>query len=60
MKNSKGTTLKNCEIVFDEDKIKIVESTKEEDKEFDLVEDVLEQYRGIKGLSISIKFDTEI
>lgn len=60
MKNSKGTSLKNCEIVFNEDKIIIIESQKEEDKEFDLVKDVLEQYRGIKGLSINIKFDTEI
>lgn len=61
MKRSQATSLKNCRIIFDDEEgIKIIEETKEESKEFLLVEDVLEQYRGVEGLSISIKFDTEV
>lgn len=52
MKNSTSTSLKNCQLLFEEDKVIVIESTKDEDKEFDLVEDVLKKYEGISGISI--------
>lgn len=60
MKNSTSTSLKNCQLLFEEDKVIVIESTKDEDKEFDLVEDVLKKYEGISGISIKIGLDKEV
>lgn len=60
MKNSTSTSLKNCQLLFEEDKVIVIESIKDEDKEFDLVEDVLKKYEGISGISIKIGFDKEV
>lgn len=60
MKNSTSTSLKNCQLLFEEDKVIIIESAKDKDKEFDLVEDILKKYEGIGGISIKIGFDKEI
>lgn len=60
MKNSTSTSLKNCQLLFEEDKVIVIESTKDEDEEFDLVEDVLKKYEGISGISIKIGFDKEV
>ena len=62
MKDSKSTSLKNCELVFNDDGISIIEHTKDEDKEF-LLEDILRKYEGVEGvegLSLKISFDKEI
>lgn len=60
MKDSKSTSLKNCQFVFENDRVTVIESTKDEDKEFDLVEDILKKFEGISGLSIKIAFDKEV
>lgn len=59
MKDSKSTSLKNCELVFNDDGIVVVEHAKDDDKEF-LLEDILRKYEGISTLSIKISFDKEI
>ena len=59
MKDSKSTSLKNCELVFNDDGISIIEHTKDEDKEF-LLEDILRKYEGVEGLSLKISFDIEL
>lgn len=59
MKDSKSTSLKNCELVFNDDGIIIIEHAKDNDKEF-LLEDVLRKYEGVAGLSLKIGFDKEI
>lgn len=61
MKDSKSTTLKNCELYFDNDKVKIVEYKKDQEEiEIDLIEDVLKKYENIQGLTIKISFDKEV
>ena len=59
MKDSKSTSLKNCELVFNDDGIVVVEHAKDDDKEF-LLEDILRKYEGVSTLSIKISFDKEI
>lgn len=59
MKDSKSTSLKNCELLFNDDGIVVVEHAKDDDKEF-LLEDILRKYEGISTLSIKISFDKEI
>ena len=60
MKYSKSTSLKNCQFVFEDGVVTVIESTKDEDKRFDLVEDVLRKYEGVTGISIKIGFDEEV
>lgn len=59
MKDSKSTSLKNCELVFNDDGIIIIEHAKGDDKEF-LLEDILRKYEGVTGLSLKIGFDKEV
>lgn len=59
MKDSKSTSLKNCELVFNDDGIVVIEHIKDNDKEF-LLEDILRKYEGVSGLSLKISFDKEI
>lgn len=61
MKDSKSTTLKNCELYFEDNKVKVVEFKKDQEEvEIDLIEDVLKKYENIQGLTIRISFDKEI
>ena len=61
MKDSKRTTLKNCELYFEDNTVKVVEFKKDkEEVEVDLIEDVLKKYENIQGLTIRIGFDKEI
>lgn len=61
MEDSKITTLKNCELYFEDNKVKVVEFKKDQEEvEIDLIEDVLKKYENIQGLTIRISFDKEI
>lgn len=46
MKQKLDINLKQCEIIFKDDKALIVEHTKDEDLEFDLVEDIFKKFKG--------------
>ena len=46
MKQKLDINLKQCEIVFKEDEVIIIEHTKDEDLEFNLVEDIFKKFKG--------------
>ena len=58
-KRKRSLNLSKTELVFEDDKVIVIEHLKDEDKEYDLIE-LLKDFEGCQNLSISISTEKEI
>jgi len=54
-KESMVTQVKNCVVNLDD--MTVIETTKDGDTEYNLIEEVLRQWHGVKGVTIKINKD---
>ncbi|WP_270504456.1 hypothetical protein [Paraclostridium sordellii] len=46
MRQKLDINLKQCELMFEDNKVIVIEHTKDEDLQFDLIEDIFKKFKG--------------